>query len=109
MDLNDKEVYFYYYCDKCVNKDTDDAEDPCDHCLSEPSNTNSHVPVDFEPANGFEDYIYPENAPDYHKDAEKDTDKLNRPVDPAQILKNQKPNKWNEYFIKTGRMPSPDK
>lgn len=42
-----KEVYFDKYCEKCVNKDTPENEDPCDECLGEPVNEYSHKPVRF--------------------------------------------------------------
>lgn len=48
--LNYKEVYFAEYCPRCVNWEKDQNEQPCEHCLGEPSNINSHKPVDFEEA-----------------------------------------------------------
>lgn len=48
MELRDKEVYFHEYCPKCKWRDLDDAEDPCDICLENPSNEWSHKPVYFE-------------------------------------------------------------
>lgn len=43
-----KEVYYNLYCNKCVHKDLDDAEDPCDECLATPMNIDSHKPVYFK-------------------------------------------------------------
>ena len=33
---------------QCKHKDLDSAEDPCDECLSQPWNTDSRKPVNFE-------------------------------------------------------------
>lgn len=43
-----KEVYFDKYCKQCVHKDEAEANDPCDECLANPSNINSHKPVNFK-------------------------------------------------------------
>ena len=43
-----KEVYFHEYCKKCKHKDLKDIEEPCDECLSEPTNWNTHRPVKYE-------------------------------------------------------------
>lgn len=40
-----KEVYFSEYCKSCVNKDTDEWEDPCHECLTEGARANSHKPA----------------------------------------------------------------
>lgn len=40
-----KEVYFSEYCKSCVNKDTDEHEDPCHECLTEGARYNSHKPA----------------------------------------------------------------
>ncbi len=45
---NYKEVYFNEYCSKCKYKDTSEADDPCDECLNNPSNVDSHKPVNFK-------------------------------------------------------------
>lgn len=46
---NTKEVYFHEYCSKCKYYDDSEADAPCDDCLAEPSNINSHKPIKFEP------------------------------------------------------------
>ena len=46
-EYNFKEVYFDNFCALCKHKDLDEAEDPCDECLSEPVNEYSHKPVNF--------------------------------------------------------------
>lgn len=60
MELIDKEVYFHYYCPKCVFADVPESEDPCDRCLEYPSNQHSHKPIEYRPARGNEDYIHPD-------------------------------------------------
>ena len=45
---NTKEVYFHLYCSKCEFKDTVETEPPCDDCLVEPMNINSHKPIKFK-------------------------------------------------------------
>lgn len=44
----DKEVFFFEYCPKCVNNTKPESCDECSECLSNPSNTNSHKPVNFK-------------------------------------------------------------
>lgn len=49
MNVNDyKEVYFMEYCKKCKHRKVKNTEEPCDECLSEPTNLHSHKPVKFE-------------------------------------------------------------
>lgn len=43
-----KEVYFGDYCKKCKYEKLEGTEAPCDECLSEPLNWNSHRPVKYE-------------------------------------------------------------
>lgn len=43
-----KFVEFDEYCNKCVNKDKAESEDPCFECLENPVNIGSHKPVKFE-------------------------------------------------------------
>lgn len=42
-----KEVYFDQYCKNCVNVKLKDIEDPCNECLTEPVNLNSHKPLNY--------------------------------------------------------------
>lgn len=42
-----KEVYFDVYCERCKHWEKDALESPCDHCLDNPMNLQSHKPVDF--------------------------------------------------------------
>jgi len=46
-----KEVYFGDYCKKCVNKNVEETEDPCNECLTSPVNLYSHKPIKFEDEN----------------------------------------------------------
>lgn len=43
-----KEVYFGEYCKKCVHEKVKETEAPCDECLGEPLNWNTHRPVNYE-------------------------------------------------------------
>lgn len=43
-----KEVYFGDYCPKCKFYETEETDDPCNECLNEPSNEDSHKPVRFQ-------------------------------------------------------------
>lgn len=48
MELIYKEVRFDIYCPKCKHKETNEEDDPCNGCLDECVNENSHKPVNFE-------------------------------------------------------------
>lgn len=49
MDYQDyKEVYFDKYCKKCKNRKLKETDEPCDECLSEPINLQTHRPVRYE-------------------------------------------------------------
>lgn len=49
MDYQDyKEVYFDKYCKSCKHKKCEENEEPCDECLSEPTNLYTHKPVKYE-------------------------------------------------------------
>lgn len=43
-----KEVYFHEYCKQCKHEKVKETENPCDECLGEPINWNSHRPVKYE-------------------------------------------------------------
>lgn len=49
MEETYKEVYFGQYCKSCKWRDKAEDEGPCDDCLNEPMNVNSHKPVCYEP------------------------------------------------------------
>ena len=48
MNEQNRFVDFYTYCPKCSHWTKKDAEDPCNECLSEPTNGYSAKPVRFE-------------------------------------------------------------
>ena len=48
MTDNYKEVFFGEYCKTCIHKDKTEDQNPCDICLEEPVNLNSHKPVQWE-------------------------------------------------------------
>lgn len=43
-----KEVYFNEYCKLCKHVAKNPVEEPCNSCLTEPVNLNSHKPVRWE-------------------------------------------------------------
>ena len=46
-----KEVYFDQYCKTCEHKEKEEKENPCNECLNEPVNTNSHKPTKYAKGN----------------------------------------------------------
>lgn len=48
MEYQYKEVYFDQYCKTCKHCDVKNVDEPCDSCLSEPTNLYSHKPVNWE-------------------------------------------------------------
>lgn len=48
MESKTKIVDFHLYCNKCKHKKLKEDESPCDECLEEPVNIDSHKPVKFE-------------------------------------------------------------
>lgn len=49
---NTKEVYFADYCKRCKYGHLQEHEDPCDECIEQNWNENSHKPVKFEEKEG---------------------------------------------------------
>lgn len=47
MEYRYKEVYFDNFCAKCIHKDNEESDPPCDECLEEPVNEFSHTPTRF--------------------------------------------------------------
>lgn len=43
-----KEVYFHEYCKTCKYRDIEDWKDPCNPCLANPCNIDSHKPTYYE-------------------------------------------------------------
>ena len=48
MTENDMKEVDFTYCLKCRHWTNSETEDPCNECLSNPANLNSHKPVRFE-------------------------------------------------------------
>ena len=44
----EKEVYFHEYCKKCEHKKLSETDSPCDECLAEATNLNTHRPVRYK-------------------------------------------------------------
>lgn len=49
---NLKEVYFDKYCYHCKHWKVNENGEPCDECLANPGNEDSHKPVFFKEAGG---------------------------------------------------------
>lgn len=45
MENSEKMVYFDKYCPICKHEKTNESKDPCNECLSNPVNKNTHEPV----------------------------------------------------------------
>ena len=45
---NPKEVYFFKYCHLCEHEKLDDKDKPCDDCLAQGWNEDSHKPICFK-------------------------------------------------------------
>lgn len=48
MNNIEKEVYFYKYCKTCKYAKLKSDEEPCNECLTNPTNTYSHKPVNYK-------------------------------------------------------------
>lgn len=48
---NDLLVYFGKYCKTCKREKLPENKPPCDECLKNPINLNSHRPVNYEDKN----------------------------------------------------------
>ena len=44
-----KEVYFHKYCKKCKHEKVPEKDEPCNECMGEATNSNTHRPVRYEP------------------------------------------------------------
>lgn len=54
----EKEVYFDQYC---KYHGLEESKDPCNDCLAEPSNTNSHKPRNFAIAKKSREKLHRQN------------------------------------------------
>lgn len=52
--IEDKEVYFHEYCKTCKYLELNENEEPCDTCLDNSTNVESHKPVEWKPKDGSE-------------------------------------------------------
>lgn len=48
MVSDNKEVFFFQYCETCKHKELSDTEEPCFTCLDKPVNIFSHRPTCYE-------------------------------------------------------------
>lgn len=46
-----KEVFYSEYCLRCEHYHKSDQEEPCDSCLEQPFNYDSHKPINFKEGN----------------------------------------------------------
>lgn len=44
----EQEVYFHEYCKTCKHENVSEADEPCEECLENATNTESHKPVRWE-------------------------------------------------------------
>lgn len=47
MDHEEKIVDYYTWCQKCKHQNLDETKEPCNECLSYPTNLNSTKPIKF--------------------------------------------------------------
>ena len=52
MESKEKIVDYFQYCPRCQHYLTSDTEDPCDECLRECVNIDSHKPINFKEKEG---------------------------------------------------------
>ncbi len=45
---NEREVLYSQYCKTCRHVNVPETEDPCNECLTYPSNIDSHKPINYE-------------------------------------------------------------
>ncbi len=43
-----KEVYYNYFCQSCRYQKKTEGEDPCNDCLNQPWNIDTHKPVNYK-------------------------------------------------------------
>lgn len=48
----EKIVHYHLYCHKCEYWSSPEIEDPCDECLRECTNIDSHKPINFKEKEG---------------------------------------------------------
>ena len=50
METRTKEAYYYQYCKTCKYRDEVETNDPCNECLTQGYNIDSHKPIRYEEA-----------------------------------------------------------
>lgn len=70
MDSKDKEVRFDIYCRYCKFCWSDGIHDPCDECLGEPSNKDTHTPAYFQKEKPIINFLLPDDK-SYTRDINK--------------------------------------
>ena len=48
---------FFQYCKFCEHKNKEENEEPCDYCLENPVNTDSHRPIKFKDNGSLAAYL----------------------------------------------------
>lgn len=43
-----KIVFYHLYCDSCKYSELDDHKEPCNECLTHPTNLYSHKPINYD-------------------------------------------------------------
>ena len=44
----EREVYYHLWCPKCEHWNLKGDDDPCDECLNQPYNIDSHKPINYK-------------------------------------------------------------
>ena len=103
-----KEVRFDLYCVNCINYAKDETDDPCNDCLANPSNEDSHKPVYFEPSDlaVFIHYLLPDpNVPNWTLDRMKSEKWADHVPDKNELklyFDKHKGKKYVSYYEKWG-------
>lgn len=48
MDKEYKEVFFHQYCKTCEHEKVAENKNPCEECLDNPTNLDSHKPINWK-------------------------------------------------------------
>ena len=98
-----KEVRFDIYCKECKFQNTSASNDPCNECLGNPSNGDSHVPVLFKKAKSLINYLLPDpNVVCYTRDPLQSAnwrDQLPSDADLKQYFKKDEKGDWWEKEV----------
>ena len=97
MDRIDKESRFDIYCDSCKYKNLPAFEDPCNDCLTETVNEESHKPVRHQKDGYYINYLEPDGIT-YTRDYKK-SKKGWKPT-PEELKKNFEKHDDGDYYEK---------